>query len=825
MVNLMLMLVLSLKEPPSVIVDVDKLEAASRQRTCTCAGGFVECGLGVGRGRGSRQLRCNKPGWRRQVVVVPTVLKGINNQRMRLVSDIVGSILIGAAVELPPVLATRRACHFDVSCYQRYEPILPIWEVFNRNATLAALEEAGACVVEPQQGGRRIQSVHIRLAQGEVLPLRKPIGASKLERFATHNMLVGSDSLPDSLRRISFGGPSDCCVLFVPDTIRARQLFRRVNAAFITSPALRLIAHTALSHFRDTIGGQPQDEPPYSTLALHWRAETDMSNSSHALSSHAFRSSVKHALRLQHAQARGSQNASRMHNRPLTHVLVLGDQNATDAIHKQLRSPAWLRIHSKTTLLGSSAIRRMLPAGLAEMDDAVGMVDFEIGLQVDRFIGAPFSSFSVMIALARVAAVNASCVTPRCRRERHADDSGTLMLNGTDTVDQLAAIFAVAFPYTAHIPFDPCGDLVQLHPAFGKARGKASGLFKCPMRTFTVSRIDLDRPEACFCGPTNFCESLLQSQRGFVPADEWDQCQPLPSFDGLCDNLAAKHLMKFRHTPQQALLAVSEVDVWQQLVPPSLLAQINAPPLSRGPSSEDRHHSLCPELAPRFVFDPPLDLGCHLVVATATFGAREPVGGLDLADVVELKQDESKEHVESCFFAFVDEEAALATLASGTQQQQPQLQSHQQQQVGQASYRLVPFGGWTLVVLSKAMLPFEDYNRNSRIPKMLMHMAFSHATYAMYLDAKLRFRKGSLALLWRFVSARFTGKEPEWDLRQPRPIPVWVSPKHDKRASAYDEARSVSSRWTSSRPMPPRGRWTHTRPLASRKAQDPARLA
>lgn len=313
------------------------------------------------------------------------VLKGLNNQRMRLVSDIVGSILIGAAVELPPVLATRRACHFDVSCYQRYEPILPTWEVFDRNATLAALRQAGACV-EPQQDGDATTDggpsshAHIFLGQGnKVHPLRTPIAASQLERFATHSRLVAADSLP--ARRISFGGPTDCCVLFVPDTIRARRLFRRVNAALTTSPALRRIAHTALSRFRDTIRRQQQDEQPYSTLALHWRAETDMSKSSHALRGSAFRSSVAHALKLQHAhQARGS----RRHNRTQTQVLVLGDQgeNATRAIHKRLGSPAWLRLHSKATLLGSSAIRSMLPAGLAAMDDAVGMVDFEIGLQV-----------------------------------------------------------------------------------------------------------------------------------------------------------------------------------------------------------------------------------------------------------------------------------------------------------------------------------------------------------------------------------------------------------------------------------------------------------
>ena len=399
-----------------------------------------------------------------------------------------------------------------------------------------------------------------------------------------------------------------------------------------------------------------------------------------------------------------------------------------------------------------------------------------------------------MIALARVAAGNGSCVSSKLRAVRLSDsqcdsgssavDSGTLMLDGIDTVDRLAAIFAAAYPITADIPLDPCKDLAALHPPFAEA-----GLANCPMRTFSISR---DYLSSCFmCGPRlNLCADMRGRQ---VPGEEWDQCQAPPSFEGACHRKPGnKHaLLKWRGSPgTRALLTVSEVDFWQLAVPSPLLVQINAPQ-----SSEDRHHShrCCPQLAPRFLFDPPLDRGCHLVVATVAFGKRETVGGLDLAEVEELKEAERSQHVKSCFFAFVDDEAALATLTNGTQQQppQPQPQPHQQEEGG-AGYRLVPCGGWTLVVLSKRMLPFEDHNRNSRIPKLLMHMAFSHATYAMYVDAKLRFRKGKLASLWRFVSNYFTPEEPII-ANEPAPIPVWVSPKHHKRASAYEEARCVVS--------------------------------
>ena len=101
---------------------------------CACHGRDVECGNGL-------TTTCAN---RKQIVVIPTVLKGLNNQRMRIVSDIVGAILIGAAVQLPAKLAARRSCHFRVECYKNYEPVLPIWDVFDEATTLKALKQASA---------------------------------------------------------------------------------------------------------------------------------------------------------------------------------------------------------------------------------------------------------------------------------------------------------------------------------------------------------------------------------------------------------------------------------------------------------------------------------------------------------------------------------------------------------------------------------------------------------------------------------------------------------------------------------------------------------
>ena len=117
---------------------------------------------------------------------------------------------------------------------------------------------------------------------------------------------------------------------------------------------------------------------------------------------------------------------------------------------------------------------------LATMDDAVGMIDFEIGSRADRFIGAPFSSFSVMIALKRARRQLPEPPGSRYDVTLAPDEHspGTLMAAGADTADKLAANFAVAFPFAAAIPEDPCKELVALHPSFAKA-----GLASCPMRT------------------------------------------------------------------------------------------------------------------------------------------------------------------------------------------------------------------------------------------------------------------------------------------------------------------------------------------------------
>ena len=153
---------------------------------CACHGRDVECGNGL-------TTTCAN---RKQIVVIPTVLKGLNNQRMRIVSDIVGAILIGAAVQLPAKLAARRSCHFRVECYKNYEPVLPIWDVFDEATTLKALKQAGACMAPPARRETTTSPVYFKRARADLQYLRTPIAASQLERLAANESLVNGKGQP-----------------------------------------------------------------------------------------------------------------------------------------------------------------------------------------------------------------------------------------------------------------------------------------------------------------------------------------------------------------------------------------------------------------------------------------------------------------------------------------------------------------------------------------------------------------------------------------------------------------------------------------------------
>ena len=78
---------------------------------------YHRVGKAAGRQWGCNQLTSNMldcASVSHGVVAIPAVHKGLNNQRMRIVQDIVSAMLVGAAVELPSHLMSRQNCHYNI---------------------------------------------------------------------------------------------------------------------------------------------------------------------------------------------------------------------------------------------------------------------------------------------------------------------------------------------------------------------------------------------------------------------------------------------------------------------------------------------------------------------------------------------------------------------------------------------------------------------------------------------------------------------------------------------------------------------------------------
>ena len=78
-------------------------------------------------------------------------MKGVSDQRLRIIQDTVAAKIVGAAVVLPRYVVSRRNCHYRVDCFQDYIASLPFWEVIDRNATISGLRAAGICVLDDSQ--------------------------------------------------------------------------------------------------------------------------------------------------------------------------------------------------------------------------------------------------------------------------------------------------------------------------------------------------------------------------------------------------------------------------------------------------------------------------------------------------------------------------------------------------------------------------------------------------------------------------------------------------------------------------------------------------
>ena len=140
----------------------------------------------------------------------------------------------------------------------------------------------------------------------------------------------------------------------------------------------------------------------------------------------------------------------------------------------------------------------------------------------------------------------------------------------------------------------------------------------------------------------------------------------------------------------------------------------------------------------------------------------------DENQLLALSESEALSGNKSCWFAFVDSVQEQIAL-NGTNVTVNEDQS---------SFNKV--GVWNLVVLGPEKLPFseEEMAQNSRVPKMLGHLGFEFATYMVYLDAKVKLHQ--LEGMWDFI-----------DEEAVAPKASWVSPRHPRRKSIYEEARCV----------------------------------
>jgi hypothetical protein len=402
----------------------------------------------------------------RPTIVIPAVRKGLNNQRMRIVQDILVAAMIGANVELPDMLYGRVGCHYKANCYGNYTQAgtVPIWDVFDQETTLRRLREFGICVVDPQpQAQARDESDTLRRA----VPLLWPMSTSQLSRMIKTHSMWRMDSRIGITWHL--GGVEDCCTKILPDSAAAADLLRQINYSF--EPAH--IMSVAVQRVERAIIPQ-SDNQKSNYVAIHWRNDGDFTAIAHQLNSTAYVVAASRAL----LDMRTTLSIAA--HMPLN-VVVLGDMNQTalqaveDTVNMNAhtvgghaarkRRSLLFRCHSKMSLVPDMNLTEISPS-----EDARGQVDFEIGVRARAFIGSPFSSFSVLIAFTRSYVDNHLTNANEGSGDSHTPPTSTSTMIDLDTADNLAAIFKLQFPYDQDngMSENPCADMIRVYPHITK---------------------------------------------------------------------------------------------------------------------------------------------------------------------------------------------------------------------------------------------------------------------------------------------------------------------------------------------------------------------
>mmetsp|Transcript_8864 Transcript_8864/g.13592 ORF Transcript_8864/g.13592 Transcript_8864/m.13592 type:complete len:523 (+) Transcript_8864:65-1633(+) len=400
--------------------------------------------------------------WRADLIVnIPSVSKGLSNQRMRIVQDLLTASLLGIRkVRLPKRLKSRKGCHYDASCYKQYEEALEFWQVFDKSTTTKALKQLGLIVIDEDDSVEKPQTKYYTYHT-------YPIPSSRLSPNDLHSLR----QVNASAKHLYLFEPRYCCTIIIPDSRKAMSLAALFNAALIPNIRTGHNANKVLSAFKAWA------DISY-TCALHWRLDDDFVVSEHKLNPITYMDAINQAL-------------SGLANECGHALLLLGDiaNHRLGPIRKQLN--ASFKLATKQTLFE----HRNWSHDYNDFDDLVGAVDFDIGVKVDAFLGSPFSSFSVLVAAARGDILDTSLriintkthpelggmrgekrniiKSPfenyvKIRNQKSNKPIRTIMPH-IDVDDRLSALFSLQFPHDWDlVSDDPCADFLRLGPKYAK---------------------------------------------------------------------------------------------------------------------------------------------------------------------------------------------------------------------------------------------------------------------------------------------------------------------------------------------------------------------
>ena len=180
---------------------------------------------------------------------------------------------------------------------------------------------------------------------------------------------------------------------------------------------------------------------------------------------------------------------------------------------------------------------------------------------------------------------------------------------------------------------------------------------------------------------------------------------------------------------------------------------------------------------------------CEVVTLTAIFDAFDKLIQPD-AEVARKAGDAELR----CFFALVDRRSHDLIVRENAELVSPSTLPGVSQKVGL----------WSLLLLEGRM-PFASSRRNSRVPKMLAHRLFPRASYALWIDSKLRLHQpastlrklflptgsGAVFAAYRNLRRSFIDEERDWIWRHkcsgsvqscPELIAQWASYEADQAA-------------------------------------------